>query len=76
MKIDGNNNAAVAMQSQCGCYNEVAVIGEIENGRIKALSMEPRHIDVHSSKADIDAIMDDAKRGMWSALESYKDGYQ
>ena len=71
MKIDGNN--AVVMKAQCGRYNEVAIVGVVENGRLEALAMEPRHIDVQSSKEDLDAIMEDAKRGMWSALEMYKD---
>ncbi|WP_278550393.1 hypothetical protein [Cloacibacillus evryensis] len=71
MKIDGNN--AVVMKAQCGRYNEVAIVGVVENGRLEALAMEPRHIDVQSSKEDLDAIMEDAKRGMWSALEMYKE---
>jgi hypothetical protein len=70
MNLNGNNTGAVPTKR----YNELAVVGEVVNGRIEALSLEPRRIDVQSSREDLDAIMEDAKRGMWSALESYKDG--
>lgn len=68
MNVNGNNAGGMPAR-----YNEIAIVGEVVNGRIKSLSMEPRHIDVQSSKEELDAIMEDAKRGMWSALEMYKE---
>lgn len=69
MNMNGNNAGGMPAAG----YNEIAIVGEVVNGRINALSMEPRHIDVRSSKEDLDAIMEDAKRGMWSALEPYQE---
>lgn len=72
--MNGVNVAGVAPAMNGGGCNEVAVKGVIVNGRLAALTLDPRSIAVSTTKEELEAIMDEAKRTTWAVLEEYREG--